>query len=870
MLISQTVSRLRPRPAYATSNNVPTASGMSSLQLRRPFQIRAFRFGMCSSYLDPAYERELRRRYRALKRKYVDDIYSKSVWNEYLSAERLALKRDVARFWVPPICSLRSTNQDAHDGRKGATPSMSNRRFTVNRDSYWTPPDVKSGGKKTIQSETNPIEGQGYMIDPITNRKVSKREHEPVAMNSEPPARTPNPSRSPPAPFNPPNSEQERQPVYTNGKPPASELSKYAESDFDDWPTASTQPLVDPAESSSRSETASYVFDNSALKDEEYSLNHLPLDDPIEDHDDLHKCQTEAPGELPEKRSDESKHSVVDGISAGSVSHCDSSAEPSLEPDRLQSELQNYGPYMHNEGSPAHADPKEPKDLEKYRYRASEEPECAKENSTVYDDLDKYVPTAFDDIKDEDRPFQQYGDLEKYKAYKRQYLDTTMAQERDIVAESLKEYEAKSEDDTPRKIPRMKLPKQHIFSDHYSSPMGAETQRQNKGQLASHALKPLGEQSYIHESVPTRKHDSIKGPHGQENQGIPQSAEIKYPEVSFSDAEAKASQPARDRPCEGHGLESALNHCPPATKGSGSSHASGAADLYSKEPQGLETSFSEECGGKHTMPLYRRTYGNEPGQSASISKPATENEARESLESLVDLYRDRDPEIDGTLPGSTGSARNSKETQPDEPTVYKILAYDPTMQAVNVAETTSVVPDLASPLSPTEVLLRLSNPAKFFPHFAPLQAEGFEIVSGGGDILVFRQVRPAKPAAQGGTTYVNPIDMMGRSAAVPNAAAFVSPTGFVNYDMPRVEEPAEPPFRSNIDVRREEPVFSGQKSSSRDKESRRSKKPRMNVGGRIIVGGAWVAGISYALGVVSEYFHTGGADGKGPTGFSPI
>ncbi|KAJ8124092.1 hypothetical protein O1611_g9441 [Lasiodiplodia mahajangana] len=189
------------------------------------------------------------------------------------------------------------------------------------------------------------------------------------------------------------------------------------------------------------------------------------------------------------------------------------------------------------------------------------------------------------------------------------------------------------------------------------------------------------------------------------------------------------------------------------------------------------------------------------------------------------------------------------------------------MQAINTAETSSVVPDLASPLSPSEVLLRLSNPTKFFPHFAPLQAEGFEIVSGGGDVLVFRQVRPAKPIAQGGATHVNPIDLMGRSTAVPNAAAFVSPTGFVNYDMPRVEEePVERAYSPSRSVRREEPVFSGQKSSSGDQKGKRT---RMNVGKRVVIGGVWVAGLSYALGVVTEYFATGGTDGMGPTGFSP-
>ncbi len=98
-----------------------------------------------------------------------------------------------------------------------------------------------------------------------------------------------------------------------------------------------------------------------------------------------------------------------------------------------------------------------------------------------------------------------------------------------------------------------------------------------------------------------------------------------------------------------------------------------------------------------------------------------------------DLYYHRDPEIDGIPPSeSTDQVRDRKATQLDTPTVYKILAYDPTMQTISVAETTSVVPDLASPLRPTEALLRLSNPTKFFPHFAPLQAEGFEIVAGGG------------------------------------------------------------------------------------------------------------------------------------------
>lgn len=212
-----------------------------------------------------------------------------------------------------------------------------------------------------------------------------------------------------------------------------------------------------------------------------------------------------------------------------------------------------------------------------------------------------------------------------------------------------------------------------------------------------------------------------------------------------------------------------------------------------------------------------------------------------------------------------------------EPTVYKILAYDPTMQSISIAETTSVVPDQAAPLTPSEVLLRLSNPSKFFPHFDPLRAEGFEIVSGSGDVLVFRKVReaasPAPTATQTQTLEetnappVNPIDMMGRQF-LPNAAASrASPTGFINYnDPPPVEPPSFSPYaRSPTDARLGEPALSSN-VETRAAGQRTKPKKRRSITRRAFIGGLWVAGTSYALGVICEYFATGGLDGRGPTG----
>jgi hypothetical protein len=48
---------------------------------------------------------------------------------------------------------------------------------------------------------------------------------------------------------------------------------------------------------------------------------------------------------------------------------------------------------------------------------------------------------------------------------------------------------------------------------------------------------------------------------------------------------------------------------------------------------------------------------------------------------------------------------------------------------------------------------------------------------------------------------------------------------------------------------------------------RGGREKRAGLPKRMAIGAAWVAGVSYALGVMGEYFKTGGADGLGPRGF---
>jgi hypothetical protein len=276
---------------------------------------------------------------------------------------------------------------------------------------------------------------------------------------------------------------------------------------------------------------------------------------------------------------------------------------------------------------------------------------------------------------------------------------------------------------------------------------------------------------------------------------------------------------------------------------------------------------AEAAAAKH-----KNSDGREPAKNQNSQGLVSEAQSiYEDTYGTIDYNHRQNPLAASTKEADSEATVEDVKPAPEtqEPTIYKILAYDPTMQIVSIAETTSIVPDSASPLTPAEVLERLSNPAKFFPCFEQLQSQGYEILSGSGDVLVFRKVRPAtqsasrsepSPAPQDPKrASTNPIDGM-QSSPVAATGNFASPTGFVNHDLPIKSN-----VDWNIDVRREEPVFSGKRKWYDKDELHRRKTP--GLGRRLVTGAVWVSACAYSIGVVAEYFKTGGSDGLGPQGF---
>ncbi|KAI0193431.1 hypothetical protein F4808DRAFT_442157 [Astrocystis sublimbata] len=864
-------------------------------------QTRTFRFGMwssCRNLASNSLEREIRRR-RFLKLPPFDNARMRAAWSDVLFQEERKPRRNSPRSWTSasPRHSWHHAMQREMENRKAEslrhmhplfqTWSSYLGRFieplfynTPSENSSFQRHDKPPAGhhptnlnpknskpREPVHSPATPGPDEAYVIDPITNRKVRKGEVDgPVEPAPQPTTRYSKYHKPQSPPSAPPNVESERPPIYSNGPPPEAELRKYTEVNFDDWAApAAHSPEAPP-------ELASYTFDNSEMRSQEYSLNHLPPEEsPAEEVDDLSKYRNTA--------LDEPLENALD---TKNITDSSKSVRRDPKSQQIQSELDNYGPFMYNENSPTQTEDG------KHASKVSE-PSHGR-YPTTYDDLHTYELRVAEEARNQDRSPKQYEDLDAYKDFAAQPPNTTEAPKRDTLTASLLDYESKDKSGVTlgdrfeydsggsRDIPTTMG---HLFNQQYCNHTSPEKKQDSpitrgRKQL-NQQMNEIGATSDAMDRFISSNLQNVR--HKYERfQNKDQDADL-LSEGAFASTDKSPIEPRQP-----------IGH---AAKGDTKQRASSGEDLYSRQPQGLENSFSEECGGRQTMPIYTKSYGGvSDKKESSIPEPAVVHDSEAFPDSSVafdtDTYYHRDPEIDGVPPRPSGSTPEPAQSPADTASsdnstsctyAYKVLVYNPETQLINMAKISPTEPDPSAALSLSEALSRLNYSAKFFPHLLPLEAEGFEIAFGADNFLVFRQKLPPAmktkfagrntqtTTSKGGNgntrAYVNPIDMMG--AAVPNAAAFISPTGFLNYDMPRTPAPSS---INNMTRNRYSRHMYNQEGKSQTDEGTKTKKT--NVATRVLVGGVWVAGLSYALGVVTEYFHTGGAEGKGPEGFSPI
>ncbi|TWU77240.1 hypothetical protein ED733_002003 [Metarhizium rileyi] len=473
---------------------------------------------------------------------------------------------------------------------------------------------------------------------------------------------------------------------------------------------------------------------------------------------------------------------------------------------------------------------KQYRDLSKYPSAGYEEPDKTEhvhpeELTKTYTDLDKYKPQSFDSPSTPypmhpEEASKAYTDLKAYNSIEHNEHSRRSVEKPDSVADSLRAYDisgdAYSESRTADEIRGDVLRRAYRNSKH-TMLQRAKIQREETPGSNGNGKKD----NALGQIVSEASDSSLTGNYAKDfpeefatswNTSNSWSKTTLFPEnlatndqtgttgeagiLGSEREEAEVLSLDESFPTEASKLEPALDRNAGKRAGpvamSPLERMKVEEDPYSKIPQGLEVNWDEECDGRVTWPTFvRHRKGKAREDNSATAESAAEKKA----------------------------------------IMYKLLAFDPSTQTMSIAETSSGVIDTAIPSTPAEVLLRVSNPSKFFPYFSTLQAEGYEIVSGRGDVLVFRKVRSGPTFIQSSGSTVNPIDMMGRSAA----SNFASPTGFVNYESPQYH-----------------PATHGQGPEIKVVKKKRS------LGRKVVIGTAWVAGTAYAVSVAAEVLSTGG------------
>ncbi|KAL2004057.1 hypothetical protein VTN02DRAFT_562 [Thermoascus thermophilus] len=232
------------------------------------------------------------------------------------------------------------------------------------------------------------------------------------------------------------------------------------------------------------------------------------------------------------------------------------------------------------------------------------------------------------------------------------------------------------------------------------------------------------------------------------------------------------------------------------------------------------------------------------------------------------------------------SAQSSVDKHPPltettfQPAIYRILAYDSSTLQVTSAETHSSVYSIEDPLTPSKVLPLLNHPSKFLPYFAGMQADGYEIVSGGGDIIVFKKMREAvsrQTTSEPVRTADNNVSAVSPGTGTHPSEEAAQVDGLTDRVVendklhPEDSKSAEPNSSSLKTAHGQETISTGGPPPEPNSEAGAPKESFIRRTSRkVLLTGVATAASCYAIGVVVEYFRTGGEDGRGPEGFTPF
>jgi hypothetical protein len=141
-----------------------------------------------------------------------------------------------------------------------------------------------------------------------------------------------------------------------------------------------------------------------------------------------------------------------------------------------------------------------------------------------------------------------------------------------------------------------------------------------------------------------------------------------------------------------------------------------------------------------------------------------------------------------------------------DPALYKVITHDSSKDIITITTVPSTFSNSEVSISIPQAISKLAQTARFLPHLASAQNEGFQVIHAEDDYLILRKVHTDPQTKT--TRYdgdINPVDGTSMYSRIePASARFASPTGFVNY------EPIYP--TETIDNRKGHPQFKQQTS----------------------------------------------------------
>ncbi len=179
---------------------------------------------------------------------------------------------------------------------------------------------------------------------------------------------------------------------------------------------------------------------------------------------------------------------------------------------------------------------------------------------------------------------------------------------------------------------------------------------------------------------------------------------------------------------------------------------------------------------ENEIAVKERDFYDAQGQSAQArtQQPAGKRLVDDSMPKLIPTEITKMSAEEAAAEQSKVEPTNEAAVRWAEPPVYKVLAYDSGNDMMSTATTTSNFTGAETPISIPQALSQLYQPARFVPHFAQLQKDGYQVIFGTKDLLVFKKVKePAPTVVDGGKRpaledhgLVGPVDVLGSASSV--------------------------------------------------------------------------------------------------------